>query len=69
MWRVEAHVIDSSAGGVDPAVAQPLCQSCIGDVEDDDQVELNQMVQRLGLHQRAWETYKDPLDRQLIIDG
>lgn len=59
MWRVEAHVIDSAAGGMDPAVAQPLRQSCIRDVEDDDQVKLNQAVQSLGLRQRAWETYKE----------
>lgn len=43
-WRVEAHVIDSPAGGVDPAVAQSLRQRGIRHVEDDDQVELHQTV-------------------------
>lgn len=58
-WRVVAHVVDSTAGGMDPAVAQSLLQCCIRDVEDDNQVELNQMVQSLGLRQRAWKTYKE----------
>lgn len=55
-WRVEAHVVDSTAGWMDPAVAQSLPQSLVGDVEADDQVELTQTVQSLGLRQSPGET-------------
>lgn len=47
--RVEAHVVDPAAAWVDPAVAQPLPQSLVGDVEADDQVQLVDVVQSLGL--------------------
>lgn len=42
--RVEAHVVDSTAGWMDPAVTQSLSQSLVGYVEADDQVELIQAV-------------------------
>lgn len=50
-WRVEAHVVDSTAGWMDPAVTQSLLQRLIGDVKANDQVELIQTVQSLGLCQ------------------
>lgn len=58
-WRVEAHVVDSTAGWMDPAVTQPLSQSLVGYVEADNQVELIQTVQGLGLRQRPRKTYTE----------
>ena len=57
MRWVEAHVVDSTAGWMDPAVAQSLPQSLIGDVEADDKVELTQIVQGLGLRQSPGKTW------------
>ena len=58
-WRVEAHVVDSPAALVDPAVTQSLSQRLVGDVEADDQVQLVQVVQGPGLRQRPRETWTD----------
>lgn len=44
---------------MDPAVTQPLSQSLVGDVEADNQVELIQTVQGLGLRQCPRKTYTD----------
>lgn len=50
-WRVEAHIVDSTTGWMDPAVTQSLLQSLVGNVEADDQVKLVQIIQSLGLRQ------------------
>lgn len=60
--RVEAHVVDSAAGRMNPAVAQSVLQSLVGDVEADDQVELIQVVQGLGLRQSAGKTWTEQRD-------
>lgn len=40
LWWIEAHVVHSATAGMDPAVIQSIFESFIGDVEDDDEVEL-----------------------------
>lgn len=55
-WWIEAHVVDSTTGWMDPAVTQSLPQSLIGDIEADDQVQLKQIVEGTGLRQSPGKT-------------
>ncbi|TNN34848.1 hypothetical protein EYF80_054983 [Liparis tanakae] len=57
--RVEAHVVDPPAGRVAPAVAQPLPERLVGDVQADHQVQLAQAVHLPGLGQSAGETWRE----------
>lgn len=60
LWWIEAHVVNSPAAWVDPAVVQAVLEGLVGDVEADDQVELEQAAQLLRLGQCARETWPTP---------
>ena len=66
-WLVEAHVVDSATGRVDPSVTQSLPQSLVGDVEADDQVELIQIVQGQGLCECPGKTWTESRGRSGIL--
>lgn len=61
--RIEAHVVDSTTGRMNPAVAHSLPQGLIGDVEADNQVQLKQIVQGLCLRQGPGKAYKEQREK------
>lgn len=63
LWWIEAHVVDSTTGRMNPAVAQSLPQGLIGDVEADNQVQLKQIIQGLCLRQGPGKAYKEQREK------
>lgn len=69
MRGVEVHVVHPPAARVDPAGAQAILQRLKGNVQADDQVQLTDPVQRLGLPQRARETCIDTASGRGVVRG